>query len=449
MTKGTAKAGITRRRMLGLMGAGGAAVRFPTIVPSTVFGKSAPSNRITLGMIGVGRQGRNANLRTLVNMDDVQIVAVCDVDTWRLRNAKREVDKTYGNADCRAYTDWREVVARDDIDAIMNSTSDRWHVPISLAAVRAGQHVSCEKPLTRSIAEGRVLADAVKKHGVVFRTDSECRSDAYMHKTAQLVRNGYIGAVKRLEVGVPRGDVPGGSAEPMPVPPELDYDMWMGPIAEKPYTVDAVHPPKSYGRPGWMRCLDTCEGMITNWGTHVIDVAQQVNNSERTGPVSIEGEGQYPAPGSGLWNVLTDFRVQFQYANGVIMDYVIDSAGAYLRVEGEEGWIQANWHREGGFQASDRAILRTKFKDSDLHLPQRSDKGDFIHCIKNNVPDESMADAEVGHRTCSIGQLGHIAIQRGTKLRWDPDKELFDGDGEANRMLKLDYRSPWGLDVKA
>jgi len=440
--------GITRRQMLGGMASAGVAFGFPTIIPSTVLDKNAPSNRVVLGMIGVGRQGLQVNLHTLVNMNDVQIVAVSDVDKWRLNNAKTQVDETYGNKDCKTYADWREVIARDDIDAIMDSTPDHWHVPVSLAAVRKGKHVCCEKPLTFSIAEGRALADAVKKAGVVFRTDSECRSHSYMHKTAELVRNGYIGKLKRIEVGVPAGDTSGGKATPMPVPEELDYDMWMGPIKKKPYTVDAVHPPKSYGRPGWMRSPDTCEGMITNWGTHVIDVAQLAINTERTGPVSVEGTGKFPDPGSGLWNVLIDFKVQFEYANGVVMDYIIDSAGAYLRVEGEEGWIQANWHRKGGLQASDINILRNKIKDNELHIPQRSDKGDFIYCIKKNAPELSMADAEVGHRTCSMCQLAHIAIKREKKLTWDPSKEIFTNDSEANKLLTREYRAPWGLDIK-
>ena len=272
-------AACTRRQALGALGVAGAISAFPTIVPSNVFGKNAPSNRITIGMIGMGRQARMINLKTLLNMDDVQVVAVCDVDRWRLDNAKQDVDVFYGNRDCKVHIDWREVIARDDVDAIMNSTPDHWHVPISLAAVRHGKHVSCEKPLTLSIAEGRLLADAVSKHKVTFRTDSECRSNGYMHKTAQLVRNGYLGTVKRIEVGVPAGDVAGGKADPVPVPDELNYDMWLGPAPEKPYAVDRVHPSKSYGRPGWMRCRDTCEGMITNWGTHVLDVAQQVNDS--------------------------------------------------------------------------------------------------------------------------------------------------------------------------
>lgn len=437
---------ITRRQMLRRLGV---AVAAPMIVPSTVFGKSPPSNRINLGMIGVGRQGRKINLATLVHMREekhggVQIVAVCDVDRWRMRNAKAKVDEVYKTSDCREHADWREVIARDDVDAIMNSTPDHWHVPISLAAIRAGKHVSCEKPLTLSIAEGRVLADAAKKHGVVFRTDSECRSHAYMHKTAQLVRNGYIGEVKRIAVGIPRGDKAGGKADRMPVPPELDYDMWVGPAPLKPYTVDRVHKPKSYARPGWMRCLDTCEGMVTNWGTHLIDVAQLVNNTERTGPVSVEGTGRYPAPGSGLWNVLLDMKVQFRYANGVVLDYFIDVP--YLRVEGTEGWIQAHWHSRGGLTAHDKSIFRIKLKDTDVRFPQRSDKDDFVHGIRKKAP--TMADAEIGHRTCSMGQLAHIAIKRGRRLAWDPDAERFVGDDEANGMLHRSYRGPWGLDIK-
>lgn len=437
----------TRRQLLRRAGTAGLISAFPAIVPSSVFGKNAPSNRVTIGMIGVGRQGTHANLKTLVNMDAVQVVAVCDVDRWRMQHAKKIVDKKYGDSGCRAISDWREVIDRSDIDAVMNSTPDHWHVPISLAAVRKGKHVSCEKPLTLSIAEGRLLADAAKSSGVVFRTDSECQSDAYMHKTVELVRNGYIGKIKRFEVGVPRGDKAGGNATSAAVPEELDYDMWMGPIKRKPYMVDAVHPVRSYTRPGWMRCRDTCEGMITNWGTHVIDVAQKVNNSQRTGPVSVEGTGKYPDPGSGLWNVLVDFKVQFKYVSGITMDYIINSGGAYLRVEGEEGWIQANWHGKGGFQASDIKILRTKFKKSDIRFPNRSDKGDFIYCIRNNAPNESMADAEVGHRTCSMGQLAHIAIQCGGRLNWNPEKEIFAGDDEANKMLSIEYRAPWGLNI--
>lgn len=436
---------LTRRQMLRMIGAGGLAAGFPAIVPSSVLGKGAPSNRITIAMIGMGRQALYANLKPFLNSADAWVVAVCDVDRWRLEQAKQAVDQHYQNSDCRAYADWREVLARQDIDAVMNSTPDHWHVPISLAAVRLGKHVSCEKPLTLSVAEGRILADAVTKHGVTFRTDSECRSDAYMHKTAELVRNGYLGRIKRIEVGVPTGDVAGGSPTPEPVPDDLDYEMWVGPAPLKPYAVDRVHPVRAYTRPGWMRCRDTCEGMVTNWGAHMIDVAQQSHDSERTGPVSVEGKGEYPAPRSGLWDVLLNFQVQYRYADGVVLAYHTDK-GAFLRVEGENGWIYAPW-LGGQMTASDPAILRIKLKDSDVRLPLRQDKEDFLYGIKNKAT--TMADAEVGHRTCSMCQLGHIAVQRGRKLTWDPKIERFTDDDEANRMLTRSYRSPWGLNADA
>ena len=423
-----------------MLTATGATLALPSIVPSSVFGKNAPSNRINVGMIGMGRQAIYANTNPFLNSKDCQLVAVCDVDKWRLDNAKKKVDEFYKNTDCKAYTDWRQVIARDDIDAIMNSTSDQWHVPISLAAVRRGKHVSCEKPLTLSINEGRILADAVKKHGVVFRTDSECRSNAYMHKTSELAINGYLGNIKRIEVGVPAGDIAGGKPKPMDVPAELDYEMWVGPAPMKPYTLDRVHPRKSYARPGWMRCRDTCEGMITNWGTHLLDVAQSLNGTERTGPVSVEGTGKYPDEGSGLWNVLLDFKAQFKYAKGVVLDYRI--ATPYVRVEGDEGWIHAHWGK-GGLTAHDKSIFRIKYKETDIRLAQRQDKEDFIYAIMNNC--NTMADAEVGHRTCSLGQLAHIAIQREKKLTWDPKTELFANDEKANNMLKIPHRKPWEL----
>jgi predicted dehydrogenase len=414
----------------------------PLLLPRSLFGATAPSKRITVAMIGVGRQALYSNLPFFLNCDHTQVVAVCDVDRWRLQKAKEKVDGHYQNTACQTYTDWREVLARPDIDAIMNSTTDQWHVPISLAAVRRGKHVSCEKPLTLSVAEGRVLADAARRAGITFRTDSECRSHAYMHKTTELVRNGYLGRIKRFEVGVPTGDRAGGNSTPTAVPADLDYEMWLGPAPFKPYCVDRVHPPQDFGRPGWMRCRDTCEGMITNWGTHTLDVVQLVNNTERTGPVSVEATGVYPKAGSGLWNVLLSFRAQFKYADGVVVDYMT-AKDAYVRVEGDEGWIQANWTGKGGLQASNPEILRLKLKDGDQRFPLRSEKDDFVRGILERAP--TMADAEVGHRTCSLGQIAHIAIQRGQRLAWDPQVERFTNDDAANALLSRSYRTPWSL----
>ncbi len=426
--------------------AAGAAAAAPLVLPSRLWGANAPSNRINLLMVGTGRQGTNANLRTLLGFEEVRVVGVCDVDRWRARNAKGLVDKHYKDQECRLFADFREALGMEGVDAVMDSTPDHWHAHVSLAAIRKGYHVSTEKPLTRWLAEGRALANAAKEKGVVFRTDSECRTNSYMHKIAMLARNGYLGKIKRIEAGVPKGDEPGGNPAPMPVPEDLHYDLWLGPAPMKEYTLDRVHPVRDImGRPGWMRCLDTCEGMVCNWGTHLLDVAQLANDTERTGPVSVEGEGEYPAPGSGLWNVLIRFKLQYRYASGVVLDYIMSKP--YLRVEGEEGWVQAYWSTEGGISASDPKLLRLKFKESDLKIPQRTDKGDFIHCIKNKAPGESMADAEVGHRTCSVCQIGHIAIRRGHRLEWDPVKEQFTNDPEANKLLVGTYRGPWKLEA--
>lgn len=434
-TKGTC---LTRRKMLG----GIASATVPLIVPSRLLGRDAPSNRINLLMLGTGRQAYHVNLPTLLGMPGVNVVAVCDVDRKRAEATKAKIDGKYGNKDCKLFTDFREALEIDGLDAVMNSTPDHWHVITSLAAIAKGLHVSCEKPLTRYVAEGRKLADAAKKKGIVFRTDTECRSHSYMTKTADLALNGYLGKITRFEVGVPREPSKElGNPAPMPVPEHLDYELWLGPAPMAEYTLDRVHPDKLGGRPGWMRILDYCEGVVTNWGTHLLDVASLINGSERGGPVSVEGKGVYPEPGSGLWNTLIDFQLHYRYANGVTLDYKMDVP--YLRVEGEEGWIQAHWHSQGGIKASDMNILRTKLKGSDKRVPTRGDKEDFISAIRNGTP--VMADAEIGHRTCSIGQIGHIAIQRGKRLEWNPETEQFVGDPEANKKLVGSYRDPWHI----
>ena len=428
---------VSRRRALGWLAAGAA----PLIVPSRVLGADAPSKRVAIAMIGTGRQAYHTNLPTLLGLPGTRVVSVCDVDRKRAEAAKAKVDAHYGDKACRLFTDFREALEMPGLDAVMNSTPDHWHVLISLAAISKGLHVSCEKPLTRYLHEGRVLADAASKKGVVFRTDTECRSNSYMTRTADLAINGYLGTIKRFEVGVPREMGSGfGDATPMPVPEHLDYDMWLGPAAERPYTRDRVHPEGLDGRPGWMRILDYCEGIVTNWGTHLIDVAQLINGTERSGPVSVEGKGTYPKEGS-LWNTLTEFQLKYRYANGVTLDYRMDVS--YLRVEGDEGWIQSHWNSAGGMKASDPKILRVKFKPSDVRVPTRGDKQDFISAIREGT--KVMADAEIGHRTCSIGQIGHIAVRLGRALEWDPGAERFKDADDANAMLQGKYRSPWKI----
>jgi len=252
------------------------------------------------------------------------------------------------------------------------------------------------------------------------------------------VLNGRIGKVHTIRTGVPAGDV-GGEAEPeMPVPQELNYDMWLGPAPYAPYTLNRVHPRQSYERPGWMRVPDYCEGMVTNWGAHLNDIAQWGNGTDRTGPVEVEGSGKYPR--DGLWNVLLSFELEYKYANGVRFFYNISQP--HVRFEGTEGWIQANYN-DRSLKAEPASILKSPIGPDEIHLPLKSEKRDFIDAVKTR--GQTLADAEVGHRTNSLCQIGHIAIQLGRKLRWDPDDEKFINDDAANRLLSRPMRSPWRL----
>lgn len=415
------------------------------VVAGACVARAAANERIGIGMIGMGRQATYANLPPFLNNPHTQVLAVCDVDSWRLANAKSLVEKFYaGKAasgsykGCAAYRDFREILARPDIDAVMISTPDHWHVPMAIAAAQAGKDIACEKPLTHSIAEGRALADAVKRYGRMFRTDSEVRSSAVMHRAVELVRNGRIGKLVRIETGVPRGDVPGGKVDPMPVPGELDYPMWLGPAPEKPYTLDRVHPRQSLDRPGWMRCSDTCYGMVTNWGTHLNDIAQWGNNSEETGPVEIEGKGSFAT--GGLWDICIDFDLRYKYASGVELHYHIDHP--YIRFEGTDGWIHANWLPDS-LSASNDAILRQPLRETDVRFPLKTEKQDFIDAVRTRT--RTLADAEVGHRTTSLCHLGYIAVALGRKMKWDPQAERFIGDATADRMCHRPTKPPWGI----
>jgi len=438
---------LTRRQFLKGSAAVAASMTLagPTIVPASVFGANTPSRRIIIGMIGMGRQAFYSNLKPFLNSSDTQVVAVCDVDTWRLDNARKAVEKHYAigkRSDtfkgCSVYKDFRELLARTDIDAVMISTPDHWHVPMAIAAARAGKDICCEKPLTLSIAEGRALSDTVRRYKRVFRTDSEFRSHSCFQRACEMVLNGRIGKVHTIYTGVPAGDIACSPQPIMTVPEELDYDLWLGPAPVAPYTLNRVHPRHSYDRPGWMRVLDYCEGMVTNWGAHLNDIAQWGNGTERTGPVEVEGTGTYPS--DGLWNVLVDFEIRYKYANGVRLIYKINRP--YVRFEGTDGWVEADYNSRK-VKTHPESILKSTIKPDEIHLPLKDEKRDFIDAIKTR--GRTLEDAEVGHRTTSLCQLGHIAIQIGRKLQWDPDTERFINDDTANRLLSRPMRSPWRL----
>jgi len=393
-------------------------------------------------MIALGRQAIGRNLPVFLRHPLSQVVALCDVDRWRL-------DRTRGRqglSDCFCTTDFREVLDRKDVDAVMITTPDHSHVTIALAAIRAGKDVCCEKPIGLCIEHGRILADAAAKAGCVFRTDSEFRSIPTFFKAVSLVRTGKIGRIRTIRMAVPLWNEPLPMQPEMPVPEELDYNMWLGPAPEAPYTEKRVHPRKDYGRPGWYANRTYCDGVISNWGYHPADIAQWGNNSERTGPVEIEGRGDFPPP-DGLWNVMLGFDVRYRYADGVELFYTAladkSKGQSYVRFEGTEGWLCA-WYGPDRLEAEPASILTAEVDPDAFPFVCKNEKHDFLDCMKSH--SQTLQDAEVGHRSSSIGQLGYIACQVGRKLRWDPAAEKFTADDEANALLQLPPgRPPWNV----
>jgi myo-inositol 2-dehydrogenase/D-chiro-inositol 1-dehydrogenase len=416
-----------------------------TILASDLPSRPKPSERINLGFIGTGRQATYANLPGFLSESDAQVVAVCDVDAWRLEQARRQVEEHYAKGaksgvfkGCQVFRDWRELLARPDIDAVMISTPDHWHVPMAVTALKAGKDVACEKPLTRSIAEGRLLSRLATARGRVFRTDSEFRSLRSMHRAVEWVRNGRIGRLQHVITGTPKD--PALPAQPeMPVPPELDYAMWLGPAREAPYTEQRVHPRHDrQGRPGWICIRDYADGMLANWGAHLNDIALWAMDTDRTGPIEVEGTGRYPTSG-GLWDVISEFEVRYTFANGVRLTCKTDEP--HIRFEGTQGWIRVGYPND--VQTSDPALPEWKPGPADLALPFKpSEKRDFLDAVRTR--GNTQGDAEVGHRVTSLCHLGLIAIDLGRQLHWDPARETFPDDPEAARRLRpVQWRSPW------
>ena len=421
---------------------------FPYIIPSSALGADgavAPSERITMGCIGVGRMG-SGNMRGFLGYPEVQVVAVCDIDAKRLENAKQTVEAAYAKRagegwgrGCATYHDFRDLCARDDIDATLICTPDHWHCLPAIAAAKSGKDIYLEKPLSFSIAEGRALSDAVRRHGRVFQTGSQQRSEWNFRYACELVRNGRIGKLHTVRVGLPT-DPATGLRPHMPVPANLDYDLWLGPAPWAPYTEERVHPQNDYGRPGWLRMLDYGAGMITGWGAHHNDIAQWGMGAEYTGPVEIEGRGDYHR--EGLWDVHGKFHIEYTYANGVRLictDTSENRQGACF--EGDEGRVYV---KRGVIDAEPKALLKSVIGPDEVHLYVSSNhKGNFLECIKTRR--QTAAPAEIGHRSCAVCLLGSIAMQLGRKLRWDPDRERFMNDPEADGRLLRPMRPPWRI----
>lgn len=445
---GTATKGVVASSLVG-----GA----PAIVPASVLGKAAPSNRINVGAIGTGRIARGHDLPETLNYDTARVVAVCDLDSRRLEDGKRFVEDFYSRQAGRdyrgvqTYGDYRELLANGDIDAVLVSTPDHWHVPVSIHAVETGKDVYLQKPASLTIAEGRSLSNAVHRTGRILQIGSQNRSLPQFRYAAELVRNGRIGKLKAVEVGL-AADPPGEAEAEMPIPPHLNYEMWLGSTPYVYYTEQRVHPQEGYSRPGWLRCEQFGAGMITGWGAHHIDTAHWGMGAEYTGPVEIWGTAEFPT--GGLWDVHGPFRTEALYANGTKM-IVSDGLQTGVRFVGTDGWIYvnrvdqvtesdpaANLKDTRALAASDPKILTSVIGANEIHLiDSKEHHGNWLESIRSRQPP--IAPAEVAHRSCSACLLHHMAMKVKRKLFWDPLKERFINDDEANSWTSRPQRWPY------
>ncbi len=414
----------TRRAFLKSAAAAAAA---PYVLTSNALGgpdKAAASERLLMASIGFRGQG-GGHLRALAGNRDVQVVALADVDRKVLEGGVKRV----GDEGVLATQDFREVLDRDDIEGVVIATPDHWHVPISLAAVKAGKDVYCEKPLTLTIREGRLLADAVAKHGRVFQTGSQQRSGSNFRMGCELVRNGYIGTLHTVEVGIPSRAGSNKPWQPQPVPEHFDYEMWLGPAPWAPY-----HPDRCHYKFRFIR--DYSGGDITNWGAHHLDIAQWGIGADNSGPVEVKGTGQYNK--TGLHNVFHRPNVEYQYPDGVKL--ILGGVRSGTTFKGTEGWVHVN---RGRFEAEPESLKRVRLKPGDVHLMHsRGHMGEFLKAIRTR--GATVCPAEVGHRSATVCHLANIAMTfDGRPLKWDPAAERFPDDPDAQRMTWRPWREPW------
>ena len=422
---------ITRRTFLRYGGLGAAAtVGMPTVIPSGVLGangSAAPSNQITIGQMGFGWIG-GSHLGTILGRKDVRYVAACDVNGQKLEEVRRQIEaryaERYGKEDyhgCAVYRDYREMLAREDMDAVIIATPDHWHALISIHAAQAGKDIYCEKPMTLTIREARAVVDAVRRYGRVFQTGSQQRSNVFgsFRQACELVRNGRIGKVRRVDVstgGPPVScDLP---AEPQP--DHFDWDRWLGPVLWRPYH-------SKLAAVSWRPYREFCGGGFGDMGAHHFDIAQWALGTDETGPTRI-----HPPDGHDRE------RVSFEYANGVIMNHVGGNSLG-LTFHGSDGVLYVG---RDGFWTKPESIIKEPIGPDDIHLHKSDDHhGDWLDCIRTRK--KCVADVEIGARSATICHLGNIAYELGQELTWDPVAERFAGNEQANRLLSRAKRSPW------
>ncbi len=417
-----------------------AAIAAPYFIPASALGRdgfTAPSDRITIGCIGVGGMG-SANMNSFLGIPEAQILAVCDVDTAHRNRARDTVNERYGNKDCATYNDFREVLARNDLDAISLAVPDHWHAIIAVAAARAGKDIYGEKPLAYTISEGRAIVDAVQRHGVVWQTGSWQRSQQHFRFGCELVRNGRIGKVHTVRVGLPHGNnIDNRGTQPAPVPEGFDYDMWLGPAPWRPY-----NPSRCHWNFRWIS--DYSGGQLTDWAGHHCDIANWGMNTEYSAPVEIEGRAVYPAAKDGLFDTPESYYFECKFAEGftmIVADRRQQPKGMGVQFIGENGWVYVD---RSGIDAEPKSLLTSIIGPNEVQLYKSNDHHqNFLDCVRSRAL--TITPVEVAHHSIMIGHLGVIAMKLGRKVKWDGARERFVNDAEADRMLSRPMRSPWHL----
>jgi len=442
---------VSRRDLIKGGIAAGAAIGIPAVVPSTVLGAEAPSERVTVGQIGCGGIS-NYHTNYLIRMKDVRIVAACDAYKSRRERKVAVVNKHYRGTVAKAHADFREVLARPDVDAVIVAAHDNWHTPMSIAAAKAGKDVYCQKPLALDLTRTALLRKVVNANKRVFQFGTQYRSQGRYRLMVEIVRNGYIGELKRIDVwsrevlfNANRYHVkPYGSTKEVPVPADLNFDAWQGPSPMVPYTVDRCT------NWGGYHCPETSLGFLAGCAIHPLGIAQWGNKTDHTSPVRYEGTGSVPT--EGIYRTLARWDMTCDYDNGVKLR-LMDTRTAKVALakmfpkwrhsdgvffHGTEGWIGAHW----GWATSNTKLWKVPFKSNDERLEvSPKHNRNFIDCVKSRK--QTMCPVEMAIRCDTICHLTNVAARTGRVMRWDPKTEEIIGDEEASRMITRPYRRQW------
>jgi len=433
-----------RRRFIKLAGTAGAAIGLPTFIPANALGRAgnpAPSNRIVMGIFGWGMMAPG-NTEGLMKLNDCQIVASCNIDKNHLKQSLDTINGHYKNKDCKPYHDYREMLVRKDIDAVMIAVPDHWHELISVEAAKQGKDIYGEKPLAKTIVEQQAIVKAVTKHGRIWQTGSWQRSWTNFHKGAEIVRNGMIGKILRVEVGLPSGHSDFGHDKDQDKvtqpPPELDYNFWIGPSQMVPYRKCQVHL-------NWRWNYNTGGGQLMDWVGHHVDIAHWGLGFDTNGPYEVEGHGEFP-PKDAVWNTCTKYRIELKYPDDIHMTIAggHDDIKSGTKWIGKDGWVYVDRGKFDSSREEWNDIKDLPYDEAKIRLHRSTDHyRNFIDCVKSRQP--TLTPVTTAHHSTIPGHLGLISMLVGRKLRWDVQKEEILNDPGATRLMTRHYRSPYKI----